>query len=131
MKKIIKVILIMALTLNLSACGSNTESTKATYHKIDPGKAKEIMDSEENIVILDVRTPEEFEEERIANSVLLPDYEISQKASSTLTDKNQVILVYCRSGRRSEIAAKELVKLGFTNVYDFGGIIDWPFETVS
>ena len=83
-----------------------------------------------DVVILDVRTEEEFDDGHIRNAVLLPDYEISEKAESVLADKNQTILIYCRTGRRSAIAAKELISMGYTSVYDFGGIADWTDEIV-
>ena len=92
-------------------------------------EAKKIMDTEKDYIILDVRTQEEFDEKHIPGAVLIPDYEIADKAEDILTDKNQLILVYCRSGRRSKLAAEELVKLGYTNIKEFGGIIDWPYET--
>ena len=101
-----------------------------SYEQITPAEAKEIMDNENGYVILDVRTQEEFDESHIDGAILIPDYEITDKAESVLKDKNQLILVYCRSGRRSKLAAEELVKLGYTNVKEFGGIIDWPYETV-
>lgn len=91
--------------------------------------AKEIMDSETDHVILDVRTEEEYAEGHIPGAVLIPDYEIATRAEEELPDKDQMLLVYCRSGRRSKIAAEALVGLGYTNVYEFGGIIDWPYET--
>jgi len=115
----------------------NNESTKvssttmAKYEKITPEQAKKLMESEKNIIILDVRTPEEYTQRRIKNSVLIPDYELEAAAPQKLADKNQLILVYCRSGRRSEASAKLLVGMGYTNVKDFGGIIDWPYDTVS
>ena len=89
------------------------------------------MDSETGYVILDVRTEEEFAEGHIPGAILIPDYEIESKAEQNLTDKNQLILVYCRSGRRSKNASAALVSLGYTNIREFGGIIDWPYETVS
>ena len=101
-----------------------------SYEQITPAEAKEIMDEREDYIILDVRTQEEFDEAHIDGAILIPDYEIADKAESTLKDKNQLILVYCRSGRRSKLAANELVTLGYTNVKEFGGIIDWPYETV-
>lgn len=82
-------------------------------------------------IILDVRTQPEFDEEHIPNAVLLPGNEIAQRAEQVLPDKEQTILVYCRSGRRSALAAKELVDLGYTNVYDFGGILDWTGDVVK
>ena len=96
---------------------------------ISAQEAKEIMDKEKDYVILDVRTQEEYDEKHIPGAVLIPDYKIADKAEDILTDKNQLILVYCRSGRRSKLAAEELVKLGYTNIKEFGGIIDWPYET--
>ncbi len=101
-----------------------------SYEQITPAEAKAIMDEEDGYVILDVRTQEEFDEAHIDGAILIPDYEIADKAESVLKDKNQLILVYCRSGRRSKLAAEKLVKLGYTNVKEFGGIIDWPYETV-
>ena len=92
-------------------------------------EAKEIMDTESNYVILDVRTQEEYDEGHIKDAILIPDYEIADRAESELNDKEQLILVYCRSGRRSKNAAKQLSDMGYTNVKEFGGIIDWPYET--
>lgn len=113
--------------VKITMAEQNKEATKAVYHKIDPKQAKEMMDQEE-VIILDVRTPEEYAEGHIPKAVLLPDYDISKKAGDQFPDKAAKILVYCRSGRRSAASAKELVKLGYTAVYDFGGIIDWPYE---
>ena len=92
-------------------------------------QAKELMDTREDYVILDTRTQEEYEELHIPGAILIPYDEILQKAEGVLTDKDQLILVYCRSGRRSKLAAEDLVKLGYTNIREFGGIIDWPYET--
>ena len=91
-------------------------------------EAKAIMDSESGYIILDVRTQEEYDSGHIPNAILIPDYEIASRAEAELTDKNQLILVYCRSGRRSKLAAEALVELGYTNIREFGGIIDWPYE---
>lgn len=92
-------------------------------------KAKKIMNTETDYVILDVRTQEEYCQGHIPGAVLIPDYEIETKAEEVLTDKDQLILVYCRSGRRSKNAAQTLVELGYTKIMEFGGIIDWPYET--
>lgn len=110
--------------------GEQTKESEAmaTYVNITPEEAKTIMDSEEGYVVLDVRTQEEYDEKHIPGAVLLPNTEIEAKAEDMLTDKAQLILVYCRSGRRSKQAAEALVKLGYTNVKEFGGIIDWPYE---
>lgn len=123
------VVLLCGLTL--VACGKTESKKENTFEQITPAEAKALMDSESNYAILDVRTEEEFNETHIEGAVLIPDYEISAKAESILTDKEQLILVYCRSGRRSKNAAKELATLGYTNVKEFGGIIDWPYKTVS
>ncbi|MBQ3516213.1 MAG: rhodanese-like domain-containing protein, partial [Lachnospiraceae bacterium] len=99
--------------------------------QITPDEAKLLMDSENDFIILDVRTEEEYDTEHIANAILIPDYEIKEKAESILTDKDQLILVYCRSGRRSKNAASTLATLGYTNVKEFGGIIDWKYDTIT
>ena len=124
-----KLLLPMALArLLLSACGQPTEEKQeATYMQITAEEAKEIMDTQTGYVILDVRTQEEFDEAHIPGAVLIPDYEISDRAEDVLTDKGQTILVYCRSGRRSKNAAQALAVLGYTDVREFGGIIDWPY----
>ena len=91
-------------------------------------EAKHIMDTEEGYIILDVRTQEEYDQGHIPGAILIPNTAIEAKAADVLTDKNQLILVYCRSGRRSKIAAEALVELGYTNIKEFGGSIDWPYE---
>lgn len=96
---------------------------------ITAAEAKEIMDRSEGYVILDVRTQEEYDEAHIPGAILIPHTEIEMSAEDELTDKNQLILVYCRSGRRSKLAADILADLGYTNIMEFGGIIDWPYET--
>ena len=130
MKKIIISAILMILTLTISAC-SSSENKTAEYKKISPEKVKQMIDSKQEMIILDVRTQEEFLESRINNAILIPDYEIKEKAEKILTDKNATIIVYCRSGRRSKTAAKELLNMGYTEVHDMGGIIDWPFETIN
>ena len=101
---------------------------KAMYEKITPEEAKKIMDSGEEHIILDTREQNEFDEGHIKGAILIPYTEIENKAIELLPDKDAQILVYCRSGRRSKIAAESLSKLGYTNVKEFGGIIDWPYE---
>ena len=91
-------------------------------------EAKQIMDSEDGYIILDTRTQEEYDEGHIPGAIVISHEEIMEKAEDVLTDKDQLILVYCRSGRRSKIAAEALVELGYTNIKEFGGIIDWPYE---
>ena len=91
-------------------------------------EAKKIMDSEEGYIILDTRTQEEYDEGHIPGAIVIPYDEITERAEEELPDKDQLLLVYCRSGRRSKLAAEALVKLGYTNIKEFGGIIDWPYE---
>lgn len=151
MRKYLLTILIISLvTFVLSGCSTNLinssqsptgddnnlsdaepTSAAAVLTKITAEQAKEMIDSSAELVVLDVRTQEEYEESHIENAVLIPDYEIATQAEDLLTDKNATLLVYCRSGRRSALAAQLLYELGYTSVYDFGGIIDWPYEVVT
>ena len=101
---------------------------KTMYQQITAEEAKKIMDSGEEHIILDTREQDEFDEGHIPNAILIPYTEIENKAQEMLPDKDKLILVYCRSGRRSKIAAESLAKLGYTNIKEFGGIIDWPYE---
>ena len=124
-----KLVFLFLAVLVLTACGQAKENDQgAVYVNITAEEAKQIMDSEEGYIILDVRTQEEFDQGHIPGAILIPDYEIEEKAEAVLKDKDQLILVYCRSGRRSKLAAEALVKLGYTNIKEFGGIIDWPYE---
>ena len=122
--------LLISLSLfGLTACQGG--GNNITYEQITAQQAKTIMDTEKDYVIIDARTEEEFSEGHIKNAILIPEYEIASRAKKELPYKEQLILVYCRSGRRSKIASEELVKLGYTNVKEFGGIIDWPYEIVE
>ena len=124
-----KLLFLLCAMLFLTACGQDKENTKgAVYVNITAEEAKSIMDSQEGYIILDARTQDEYDQGHIPGAILLPYDETAQKAETMLPDKNQLILVYCRSGRRSKLAAEELVKLGYTNIKEFGGIIDWPYE---
>jgi len=105
--------------------------SKAEYHRITAEEAMKMMQESSDFILLDVRTEEEFRDRRIEGAILIPNTEIELRAKEELPDKKQLILVYCRSGKRSAGAAYALVEMGYTNVYDFGGIIDWPYETVS
>ena len=126
MKKMMYILLALML---LTACGQDKENNQeAAYVNITAQEAKEIMDSQQGYVILDTRTQEEYEESHIPGAIVIPHDEIKEKAEAVLTDKDQLILVYCRSGRRSKLAAQDLVELGYTNIKEFGGIIDWPYE---
>lgn len=119
-----KLIFIVIGALLMSACTS-----ESSYHKISAEDAKEMMDTQD-VIIVDVRTQAENNEGYIENAILIPNESISG-APSELPDKDAVILIYCRSGNRSKQAADKLVALGYTNIYDFGGIMDWPYEIVE
>lgn len=110
---------------------SSVQSTVVTYQKISAQDAKARMDSGDSVIILDVRTAEEYAAGHIPNAILIPNETIIDTQPALLPDLNAEILVYCRSGNRSAQAAKKLIAMGYTNVYDFGGIIDWPYETVT
>ena len=132
MLKINKRFLIALLTFALPfGCVGCSDGGSATYEQISGAEAKALMDSESGYIIIDARTQEEYDEGHIPGAILIPEYEIADRAEKELPDKDQLILVYCRSGRRSKIAAEELVKLGYTNVKEFGGIIDWEYEIVK
>ena len=124
--------LLMLLTLALPfGCVGCSEGSSASYDQISGAEAKALMDSESGYIILDAREQDEYDEGHIPGAILIPYGEIADRAEKELPDKDQLILVYCRSGRRSKIAAEELVKIGYTNVKEFGGIIDWEYETVK
>ena len=124
-----KLIFLLLAVMLLTACGQDKENNQgAAYLNITAEEAKQIMDSEEGYIILDVRTQEEYNQGHIPGAIVISHEEIAEKAEEVLTDKNQLILVYCRSGRRSKITAEALVELGYTNIKEFGGIIDWPYE---
>lgn len=110
---------------------SSSQSEKITYEQITQEQAKALLDSEEDYILLDVRTQLEYDEGHIPGAMLLPDYEVSEKAEELLPDKDQLILVYCRSGNRSKSASRALAELGYTNVKEFGGIQDWPYEITT
>lgn len=142
-KRIITVFLTVFLILSIVSCGtdenvtsdddntSNESQKELTYEQITAEEAKAIIDSGEDYIIIDSRTDAEYAQGHIEGAIMIPEYEIAIRAEEELPDKNALILVYCRSGRRSKIAASQLVKLGYTNVKEFGGIIDWPYETVK
>ena len=124
-----KQFLIMLLTLALPfGCVGCSDGGSTTYEQISGAEAKALMDSESVYIIIDVREQDEYDEGHIPGAILIPYGEIADRAEKELPDKDQLILVYCRSGRRSKIAAEDLVKLGYTNIKEFGGIIDWEYE---
>jgi rhodanese-related sulfurtransferase len=121
-------ILLLAALLLTGCSAEKGEKDVADYEMITARQAKEIMDTQDGYVILDTRTEEEYETGHIPGAIVISHEQIKEKAEQVLTDKDQLILVYCRSGRRSKLAAQDLVDLGYTNVKEFGGIIDWPYE---
>ena len=139
LKGLIIMLLISLCTFGLSACQGKSGNSDADnknisslgYEQITQKEAKEIMDSGEEYILIDARTKEEFASGHIEGAILIPEYEIASRAEQELPHKDALILVYCRSGRRSKIASEELVKLGYTNVKEFGGIIDWQYEIVK
>ena len=127
MKKIKKLLpFILSLTL-LSSCGA-PDASSGSYRQISMDEAVKMMKDEKNYIILDVRRPDEYAEGHIPGAVNVPNEEIGAAEIPELPDKSQMILVYCRSGRRSKEASKKLVKLGYTNIVEFGGILDWKGE---
>ena len=123
--------MILALAFPFAIAGCSSGGGAISYEQINGAEAKALIDRESGYIIIDARTQSEYDEGHIPGAILIPEYEIAQRAENELPDKNQLILVYCRSGRRSKIAAEELVKLGYTNVKEFGGIIDWEYEIVK
>ena len=126
MKKIIP--FLMALLL-LAGCGAQSE--ESTYRQVNAEEADSMMEEESGYIILDVRTAQEYSEKHIPGAINIPNETIGTEDIPELPDMEQLILVYCRSGNRSKQASEKLVKLGYTNIVEFGGINDWMGETVS
>lgn len=120
--------LLLLFPFCLAGCGGGAA---ASYTTITAEAARQLMDTEPDCIILDVRTAEEFADGHIPGALLIPHDTIEAEAGDKLPDKAQLILVYCRSGRRSKNAAAALAGMGYTNVKEFGGILDWPYETVK
>lgn len=131
MKKGFCLLLAGVLGILLWACVDTKDNKEAKCMNITAEEAKKIMDTESDYIILDVRTEEEFAQGHIPGAMLIPDYAIREKAETALPDKDALILVYCRSGRRSKNAAQILAELGYSNIREFGGIVSWPYETVA
>lgn len=133
------------LCMLLTACGNGTSSSEstqsevrtttdssaATYQQITQEKAKEMMQADDGHIIVDVRRQDEYDSGHIPDAILIPNESIGTEQPKELPDLDQVILIYCRSGRRSKEASQKLADMGYTNIYEFGGIIDWTGEVVT
>ena len=124
------IFLLSAIALLVSCASPSSASSSVEYHKISAEDAKTRMDSGDDIRIVDVRTEAEYETAHIEGAILIPNETISDTQPELLPDLDAEILIYCRSGNRSSQAAKKLIKMGYTKINDFGGIIDWPYDTV-
>ena len=132
------------LCMLLTACGNGTSSAEGTqsevraatasaaaYQQITQEKAKEMMQAEDGHIIVDVRRQDEYDSGHIPGAILIPNESIGTEQPKELPDLDQVILIYCRSGRRSKEASQKLADMGYTHIYEFGGIIDWTGEVVT
>lgn len=127
MKKLVPIVLSALMLTGCAGVGNQTNS----YRQISMDEAGAMMERESGYIILDVRRPDEYATGHIPNAINVPNENIGTDEISQLPNKDQLIMVYCRSGRRSKEAAEKLVKLGYTNIVEFGGILDWKGETVS
>ncbi len=134
-KKITALLFVLFLLVVLSACGNSdspaSDSPVSGYTQISSEEATNMMDESSDFIILDVRTPEEFQSGHIKDAINIPNEDIGTDEIAELPDKDQLIFVYCRSGNRSKQAAGKLADLGYTNIIEFGGIIDWTGEIVT
>ena len=131
MKRILPLFLLLLLLL--IGCGGNASNTssESSYQQISQEEAKEMMDTQD-VIILDVREQDEYDSGHIPGAVLLPVGTIDEEtAAEVIPEKDSTVLVYCRSGNRSKTASSALAELGYTNIYELGGINTWPYETES
>lgn len=131
MKNLSRIILPALMILSMIPASAQKKETTMAYEQISQKEAKSLMDNNKNIVILDVRTKKEFDEGHIKGAINIPVETIGSIPPAQLRDKKQIILVYCRSGRRSKMAAQKLGTIGYENVLEFGGIMDWGYGTVK
>ena len=129
MKRVL--LLILAVVMLLSGCASANSSPSASYTQITQEEAKEMMKKDDGHIIIDVRRQDEYDEGHIPGAVLIPNESITDKQPEELPELDQIILVYCRSGRRSKEASQKLADIGYTHVYEFGGINTWTGEIVK
>ena len=129
MKRVI--LLILAVVMMLSGCALTNSSASASYQQITQEEAKEMMKKDDGHIIIDVRRQDEYDEGHIPGAVLIPNESIKDKQPEELPELDQIILVYCRSGRRSKEASQKLADIGYTHVYEFGGINTWSGEIVK
>ncbi len=130
MKRTLPMLLLLSFALTDCAASATLSETN-TYRQITMSEAVELMEKEENALILDVRTQQEYAAGHIPGAIVIPNETIGTEEIAQLPDKEQLIMVYCRSGNRSKQASEKLAKLGYTNIVEFGGIIDWPGEMVT
>ena len=124
-----KLIPLFAALLLIAGCAASAQ--ESGYRQVTAEEAIALMEKESGYIILDVRTAQEYSEKHIPKAVNIPNESIGTEEIPALPDKNQLILVYCRSGNRSKQASEKLAALGYTNIVEFGGINSWPGETVS
>ena len=125
-----QILLLLVILLALGGCGQVSEGSNAGYQQITAEEAKQMIDEMDDELILDVREQDEYDEKHISDAVLFPVGMIdAETAEGIIPEKDTPVLVYCRSGNRSKTASQKLVELGYTEVYEFGGIKDWPYET--
>lgn len=120
--------ILIAAVILLTGCSIGGTGNSASYHQIAQEEAKEMMTKDDGHIIVDVRRQDEYDEGHIPGAVLIPNESITDKQPEQLPDLNQVILIYCRSGRRSKEASQKLADMGYTNIYEFGGINTWNGE---
>ena len=125
-----RILILLLSLLSLTGCAA-PKRTADTYRQISMQEAMDMMEKEKNYIILDVRTVAEYESGHIPGAICVPNETIGTQKIPELPDKDQLILVYCRSGNRSKQASEKLVKLGYTNIVEFGGINSWPGEIVK
>ena len=128
--------LALVLFLCLTGCNAGVSKESATtvmtgYKQISQDEAKDMMARDDGHIIVDVRRQDEYDAGHIPGAILIPNESIDKERPKELPDLDQIILVYCRSGRRSKEASEKLAKMGYTNIYEFGGIITWPGETTK